>query len=164
MKPDVAYQRLMLARRALIATGYFLPSEVSDDIAPRIAELWSRFGKEMPLSDASLKAIAAIDSILAGGGSYAEHAAMMGLPSPEERERRRKEAIRVAANLNAARAVCDLPPIPGGDTMPNPCAESAGVFNIPNVSEEQRVAIKDAWDRCAIGPGQPVCVPHIVES
>lgn len=33
-------ERLILAREALVATGYFTAKQVGDDIAPRITELW----------------------------------------------------------------------------------------------------------------------------
>lgn len=36
-----AEQRIELAQRALIATGYFTAEQVGEDIAPRITELWS---------------------------------------------------------------------------------------------------------------------------
>lgn len=38
-----AEERLDLARRALVATGYFTADEVGRDVAPRITELWARF-------------------------------------------------------------------------------------------------------------------------
>lgn len=36
-----AEERLQLARGALVNTGYFTEDEVSDDVAPRITELWA---------------------------------------------------------------------------------------------------------------------------
>jgi NTP pyrophosphatase (non-canonical NTP hydrolase) len=36
-----ASERIRLAMAALIDTGYFTPAQVSDDVAPRIAELWA---------------------------------------------------------------------------------------------------------------------------
>lgn len=38
---SIAEERLQLARRALIQTGYFTAEQVGDDIAPRITELYS---------------------------------------------------------------------------------------------------------------------------
>lgn len=40
-----AEARLKLAREALVATGYFTPDQVGDDIAPRITEMASRFSE-----------------------------------------------------------------------------------------------------------------------
>lgn len=40
--------RIHLAREALIQTGYFTAEQVSDDIAPRITELWSALTREVP--------------------------------------------------------------------------------------------------------------------
>ena len=37
----VAEERLELARRALVQTGYFRTDEVGPDVAPRITELWA---------------------------------------------------------------------------------------------------------------------------
>lgn len=38
---DVNHQRILAAKDALVATEYFKPEELSDDIAPRITELWA---------------------------------------------------------------------------------------------------------------------------
>lgn len=52
---ETAEARIDRARRALIGTGYFTPSQVGDDIAPRITELWSAMAPtlsddELPLT------------------------------------------------------------------------------------------------------------------
>ena len=39
MKADFAAERLDLARRALLADGYFTADQIGDDVAPRITEL-----------------------------------------------------------------------------------------------------------------------------
>ena len=48
---NTALMRLRLAKDALIATGYFKPEEVGDDIAPRITELHSHFARHMSADD-----------------------------------------------------------------------------------------------------------------
>lgn len=49
---QAAPARLSAARRALVATGYFTEDEVSDDVAPRIRELFTRMRKSDPLDAA----------------------------------------------------------------------------------------------------------------
>lgn len=41
-----AAERLLLAKKALVDTGYFTEDQVGDDVAPRITEMFSR-GKGM---------------------------------------------------------------------------------------------------------------------
>lgn len=42
-------KRLDLAKEALVKTGYYIPDQVDDDVAPRIIEMYSALKREKPM-------------------------------------------------------------------------------------------------------------------